>query len=381
MGLTKTPPYKGIATVSNASQAISINGSKVTLWGVPADPAHDAERGGPAGVPEKPFLTLPRSCTGPLETVFSGDSWQHPGAFATQAAPSAGLGGCAGLDFGPDPAAAPTTTTAESPSGFDFSVDVDDPGLIDPDGSAETEIKKAVVTLPEGLAVNPAAAHGLDACSPAQLEAESASSAFGAGCPAGSRVASLEIESPLLPNDVLGGSIFLATPYQNPFGSLLAGYLVAKSPERGIAIKIPGRIEADPRSGQLVASFDDNPQLPFSHLEVHFKSGPHAALITPPTCGTYEIETELFPWSGNPSTLHTDPFSIDRSPSGGSCAAGDPGAPANSAEAAKLPNAPTFDAGTVSPIAGAYSPFVVQPAPRRRLPAVLRDHPDPAAGA
>ena len=147
----------------------------------------------------------------------------------------------------------------------------------------------------------------------------------------------------------LSGSVFLATPYQNPLGSLLAGYLVIRQPERGVVIKLAGKIEADPQTGRLVASFDQNPQLPFSELEVSFPPGPRAPLITPQSCGDYEVTTELYPWSGNAPLLSTSPFTISQSPAGGDCPA----------SAAALPNSPSFDAGTISPISNNFSPFVL----------------------
>ncbi|HWO16445.1 MAG TPA: hypothetical protein VNM89_07010, partial [Solirubrobacterales bacterium] len=367
------PPYNILATLRYISQALPFYRAKTTIWGNPADPSHDPDRGGPAGIPERAFLTLPRSCSGqPLNTGFLTDSWQRPGATGPDGSPdlsdpnwlseSAGsppVVNCAGLGFDPEVTAAPTTPNAQSPSGFDFSIDVDDPGLTDPDGSAESDIKKVLVTLPEGLSVNPSSADGLGACSESQLAKESASSDFGEGCPAASKVAEVEVQTPLL-EETLGGSVFLATPFENPFDTLLAGYLVIKSPERGVAVKLAGKIEADPNTGQLSASFDENPQLPFSALDVRFKIGNRAPLITPSTCGVYEIETELHPWSGNPPILETDTFTIDHGPDGGACRAGDPGKAANSADAASLPLSPLFDAGTLSPIAKAFSPLLAR---------------------
>jgi hypothetical protein len=362
--VSPNPPYNIVTRLSDAYQAALVYGSKITIWGNPADEAHDGPvsaggRGGPSALPEKAFLTLPRSCPGtPLKFPLTIAPWEKPDAPVTQSGATPPLVGCESLGFDPDVGVTPTTSNAASPSGFDFSIDVDDPGLTDPDGTAESDVKKVVVTLPEGLTVNPSSADGLDACSPSQLAAETAASDFGSGCPAASKVASVEVETPLL-EEVLQGSVFLATPYDNPFDSLLAGYLVIKSPERGVAIKLAGEIEADPQTGQLTASFDDNPQLPFSHLDVSFKIGNRAPLITPSTCGTYEVKTELYPWSGNPPLVKTDTFAIDHGPDGGACVAGNPGQPGNPTDAAGLPFGPSFDAGTISPIAAAFSPLVV----------------------
>jgi hypothetical protein len=103
--------------------------------------------------------------------------------------------------------------------------------------------------------VNPSAADGLEACSPAQVGLHSAADA---SCPDGSRVGSLTIATPLLDAPLEGG-VYLASPHENPFGALLAVYLVAKGP--GLVVKLAGRVEADPVSGRLTATFDDLPQL------------------------------------------------------------------------------------------------------------------------
>lgn len=337
------PPYNLLVSTSAAPQTIPVYGTEITVYGDPSG--------------ERPFLTLPRSCQGPLETTFSLASWQNPddlvlGSILTHddAEPPnpKGFEECETLDFAPVPGAAPTTNRAESPSGFDFSIDVDDPGLQETGGRADSDLKKAVVTLPEGLTVNPSAANGLGACSTAELDRETASSAFGEGCPAASRVADVKVETPLL-EEQLSGSIFLAEPYENPLGTLLAGYLVIKQPERGIIVKLTGKIETDPSTGQISASFDENPQLPFSHLEVSFPGGPGAALTTPQTCGKYDVQTALYPWSEGAPVVATDSFEITQGPGGGACAGSE----------AALPNAPGFEGGTAQPLAGRYSPFVV----------------------
>src|SRR5665811_210652 len=72
------------------------------------------------------------------------------------------------------------------------------------------------------------------------------------------------------------------------------------------------------------------------------------SLPTPETCGTYEVKTELHPWSGTPD-VSTQAFEIAQGAGGAAC----------QTNPAKLPNSPSFDAGTVRPVAGAHSPFVV----------------------
>ena len=126
----------------------------------------------PTNAPAVPFLTLPRSCQGPLATTYAIDSWQgsfEQGSVLTHdnAEPPnpIGMSGCSKLGFAPSIAAKPTTRAAESSTGLDFSLDVHDEGLTSPSGLANSDIRKAVVTLPVGMTANPSSAEGLEVCS------------------------------------------------------------------------------------------------------------------------------------------------------------------------------------------------------------------------
>jgi len=96
----------------------------------------------------------------------------------------------------------------------------------------------------------------LQACSPAQIALGSAAEPT---CPNASKVASVELTTPLLPG-TLTGSVFLATQNDNPFHTLLAGYIVVDDPTTGVVIKVPGRLDLDPTTGQVTGTFDSNPQ-------------------------------------------------------------------------------------------------------------------------
>jgi hypothetical protein len=146
--------------------------------------------------------------------------------------------------------------------------------------------------------------------------------------------------------------VYIAKPFDNPFGSLLAIYLAFHDPESGVVVKLAGKVTPDLSTGQLVTTFANNPQLPFEDFKLHFKGGAHGALRTPAHCGTYQTMSSLTPWSApdsGPPATPSDSWAIEQSPGGGNC-------PASEGE---RPNTPSLDAGTVSPIAGAYSPLVV----------------------
>ncbi len=341
-----------------------LTAATVTVWGVPADPAHDAQRGllaaqgiGPpvsTDAPRLPFLTLPAGCEAPLVTRISVDSKLDPGHFvqaSTQSLDAGGqatpLSGCAAVPFGPAVFATPSSGAAGSAAGLDFDLALPNQNLLNPNYEArvETEPVRTEVTLPAGLTVNPAAASGQGACSPAQFAAASADDP---GCPAASKVGTLVARTPLLEEAIEGG-VYLASPHQNPFGSLIALYIIARVPARGVVVKQAGEVQADPQSGRLTTSFDHLPPLPYSSFELNLREGPRAPLITPPTCGKYVVQAKLYPFSDpGAATERTAPFTIATQAAGGACVAGE----------AQLPNRPTMEAGTMSPIAGSYSPFL-----------------------
>jgi hypothetical protein len=368
LGLSEQPPYHGTARLTGISQIAKVYSSELTVWGDPAADSHDSERGKClesgkscpfSGSTGRPFLTLPRSCAGPLTTVLEADSWQSPGIWTRKEAetqdaaePGRGIVGCEKLGFDVGFGVRPTTTSAESPTGLDAGVDVADKGLLDPAETALSDIQKTVVVLPEGMTINPSQAEGLGACSEQGLARETSDSSFGAGCPPSSKIGTIEVETPLLEGEVLKGSLFVARPYENRFGSLIALYMTIKSPATGVSVSLAGKVEPDPRSGRLVTTFDDLPQLPFSHFRLHFRDGGRSSLVSPPRCGPYTSEARFNPWA-SPSTVTplttAFTFPIVSGPGGGPCPA-----------AGALPFAPGFEAGSTDNTARAFSPFYMR---------------------
>ena len=343
-------------------QLVSLSGITLTLWGTPWNVSHNFQRGNCLNEAEPDFgwakcsiglqktnphvayLTLPTSCEPPLSFTVSASSWQQPDRTIEQAYEGQALEGCLSLTFAPEPAGSFIDPRVASPSGFDFNLDVDNTGFLRPDLRAPSPVRRAIVALPEGATINPSVGSGLGTCTAAQYAAETASSAPGAGCPNASKIGDFTVRSPLFPQLVEGG-LFLAQPFQNPFGSLLAVYLVAKAPERGILVKVAGKLDADPGTGRLVATFEKLPQLPYGDLRVHFREGQRSPLATPASCGDYKTHIALTPWRDPSRTLNFDSPTPIGVGVGGAC----PSGPA--------PFRPRAQAGSLNSRAGSYSPF------------------------
>ncbi|HXR31168.1 MAG TPA: hypothetical protein VN752_08515, partial [Solirubrobacterales bacterium] len=148
------------------------------------------------------------------------------------------------------------------------------------------------------------------------------------------------------------GSVHIADPYQNPFNSLLAIYFTLNDPETGTVVKLAGEVNADPNTGRLTTTVLHNPQLPFEDFRLHFFGGAGGSLRTPATCGQHTTASSLTPWSApesGPPATPSDTWAITQAPDGGACPA---------SQGAR-PHSPDLDAGSVSPIAGASTPLVV----------------------
>jgi hypothetical protein len=369
------------------TEAGVITRSNVAVWGSPHDPGHFEERcqtvhvfsleceGGVSGTPQHSsmpnlaFLAMPTNCIDPPRTtlhidryeerapkgVYSDPRWrkrtvEHP--FHT---------GCENVPFDPAIDFELTSRQADSVSGLDVHLHIPRQNDRDPDGVIQSHLKKATVTLPEGVGISPTQADGVDACSPAQVGLVSAPgqpARFDNAepqCPTASKVANARIETPLLEND-LTGEIFLAEQFNNPFGSRYAIYMTVREPS--ILVKLPGLVEADPVTGQIKTTFDQNPQLPFEDLTINFFDGPRAALTTPTTCGAFSSESRFVPWSAsNPYdpapgdvAVRNDEVTVDAGANGSGCVS-DPAA---------RPLSPGFSAGALNPVAGAHSPVVIK---------------------
>ena len=356
--------YGVTVSVNNITEISGFISSRVTFWGVPGDPRHDSVRGWnclqPAEVSSPctavgqesppPLLSLPTSCTGPVHTSVEADSWQDPGAFNAPVeyifqdnlGRPVGLDGCNHLLFSPSLEVAPDGHAASTPTGLSVGVRVPQETLLSAEGLAPPNVKDIAVTLPEGVQISPAGAGGLQACSQAQV---ALSGPGPSSCPEASKIGTVEITTPLLPEPVEGG-VFLAEQNNNPFGSLVGMYLVAQNAKAGVVIKLAGEVALNPVSGQLVASFPNEPELPFEEAKLHFFGSDRAPLSTPPSCGAYTTMASVSPWSGNAPVAASSTFDITSGPDETGCAS-------------PRPFQPGFAAGSTNVQAGAYTPLTL----------------------
>jgi hypothetical protein len=398
----------GITVASPGISSIGVSDVKVVLFGVPSQrdaPGFPV----PAGGAPVPFLSNPGDClvATPATTIF-GDSWSHPGrvlasgsadfgfpdvsdpTWKSASAVAPAVTGCdsPGLvsQFAPSmdvrPTAGTGTSQADAPSGF--TVDLDFPQTNDPTDSASRfdplvpnapALKDATVTLPEGVAISPSAADGLDGCSdlPGLGDQVHYETTDPVSCPDGSKVGSVEATSPLLArrdpstDEVIGaepvsGDVFIIRPHPgdlSPAGDQDGKFrllIQIDSRKFGVNLKLPGVVSADRVTGRLTARFEDNPQLPAKHLRLVFDPGSRAALVNPAGCGPAKTTGVLTSWSrggtrtdglqvaGVPDVTPSSSFDVSWDGGGAGCPS-------------VLPFGPSVSAGTLDTQARGSSPF------------------------
>src|SRR6202035_3672983 len=138
---------------------------------------------------------------------------------------------------------------------------------------------------PEGTVISPSAANGLAACSEAQFALHDGRPG---GCPPQSTLGTLKIATPLLQLP-LEGNVFLGQPECSPCtpadaaaGRMLP--LLLEAHGSGVIVKLAGRTAVNQETGQLTTTFSEDPQLPFSDLELSLNGGEDAPLVNPTAC-------------------------------------------------------------------------------------------------
>lgn len=325
------------------------------------------------------FITNPTTCVDPTQfphlysTWFRAESYgeENPtfpvGSTPVEAKVEDSSGnliqqeGCDTVPFDPTIDMDAGTANVDSPS--PATVDVKLPFIEGGETQSESHVRKAEVTLPKYMGLNPSGAQGLVACTDAQFK--KGVRVYGNECPADSKVGTATVESPPL-NQPLTGDVYVGTQNSsNPESGEEFRILVeAKEPKEGIAARLIGNVKANAQTGQLTAVFNEQetlemtgskndlpeglPQVPFTSVKLHF-DGSKAVLTSPPICSN-ESTSRLEPWA-RPGT-NAEPKStvtLTNDPTGGDC-------PKTMAERKFTP---LYKAKTDSSKGGAYSPFHV----------------------
>jgi hypothetical protein len=327
--------------------ALPIESIHTNVWGVPADESHDTERltvleaflcenGKPCLEPEEkrsteavpiPFMSNPVNC-GPMPFDYQVTTYLLPGRVFQASTNQEEITDCDQVPFEPTFTFSTTSRKAGAPTGLEATLTIPQNEGVETVNSSP--LRRSKVVLPEGMTINPASANGLGSCSVEQAN-------FGklgpGNCPNDSKIGTARILSPNLEREIEGG-LYLRTPEPD---HLTRFWLISN--ELGLDLKIPAEVERDPNTGRLTTVIPQAPQLPAEVTTLRFNGGPRAALKNPEKCGTYAIDYELTPWSGNPPVSASAPIEVTEGCDTGGFS-------------------PKLSAGTMDPTAGRFSPFV-----------------------
>jgi hypothetical protein len=265
------------------------------------------------------FLTIPSECGAPSKSTSFVELEDEKGELTSApTVPPFGVKGCAAVPFTPNTQVTPQATGYDQPDGAITTVFAPQN-----EGAEETntaDIASGHALFPEGLTLNPSAAHGLEACTPAQVHFERKEPA---ACPAGSLVGSVNIETDLPPGSLKGG-VYLAAPGGTPItGPPYTVYIVAES-VFDVKVKVEATVTPDPSTGRLKVDAVNSaahpfnlPQLPFSSATLTLNAGPRAPLANPLSCAPGETESDFIAYSGEEIFKEfkpTFPFSVSGCP-------------------------------------------------------------------
>jgi hypothetical protein len=297
------------------------------------------------------YLTMPSNCAGGQTSLLHLRSQGPPfeaeetTTTASYTTPS-GATGCELVPFEPGIGVATAGNEVDSPQQTTVNVTIP----WDPNSPrANSYLKEASITLPEGMGLNPASANGLVACSDEQFHYHTNTPIE---CPAASRIGSVEVQTPSLPADSIGGDVYVAEPKSNDArtGEQFRIFIHAFSKRFGVNVRLIGHVTPNLQTGQLTVVVPENPQATFSSFKVRLNGGSRGTLTSPPTCGPNTTNATMTPWSGhNDHNTPSSSFTLSGDPGGGACP--------QTLGARKF--TPGYTAKSDSTAAGAYSPFRV----------------------
>jgi len=271
------------------------------------------------------FITNPSRCAGPgplttnsvtLAALVGSATQEASRTFITPIGPEGclGEGSFTAPPFEPAFKLSAETLQNDQPDGITAEVIL--PHDPSPTGIDTSQLRTAIVTLPEGMTLNPSAANGLKACLPAQIGIKTRNPV---SCPAESKIGTVTLTVPDLPaTEPLEGNIYLGggEPITSPPFTI---YVDAESARYGISVRLQGTVKVDETTGRITTEFAENPEQPFSDAKLSFNGGALAPIANPLVCGSAKVETSLIPYTG---TATKSPFAelvFGSDKTGGAC--------------------------------------------------------------
>lgn len=246
------------------------------------------------------FMINPSRCatheiTAVMKSVAGRTSTRSSSYATTDCAPVAAA-------YSPSVAVTNTPQTAGAPTHLGINVSL--PGT----GSTTSNV---TMELPEGLEISPGAGENLEACDEADVDAG------GSACPATSRLASIELTTPLL-DGIQYGELYLEPSIGRAAATRFRVAMVVHLPGQDLVVRggtlVDGSSDlqhgtgvTDTGTGQVTAEFPGLPDLGFSNLEMTF-DGARRLFVNPKDAGTWTVDAHLTPHAGSTAVDRTASF-------------------------------------------------------------------------
>jgi hypothetical protein len=240
------------------------------------------------------FLTNATSCPGHNTTTLKLTDVEGTTVEGNYTTPVT-LKGCENVPFEPTFSLTPGSTGSDQTDGLSAEVGV--PQHAGAEELNSSQLKTAVIKMPEGMTLNPSAAAGLTACTPAQAHIHELPA--GVGCAGSSEIGTVSLEVPTLPAGSLTGKVYLGGPEGG--GAITKPpytvYVDAESPRYGVSVRVEGEVVPNEATGQLTTIFKNNPEQPFTSVKLQLKSGALAPIANPLTCNSVSAEGKFLPYT------------------------------------------------------------------------------------
>jgi hypothetical protein len=317
--------YPARVEIGGIPQATPLQGVDLSLWGVPADPAHDGDRF-PQGVagcpaladtscepapvptanPQVPFVTSPTRCPAPGVPV--------PLAFhllvttyqdAEPSVSSAGIPtttGCDQLSFNPSSDSALTASAIQARTGLDVEVTV--PQTMSPNTPSPSQLRAVDLGFGDAIRLEWESLNDHTNCVESEFD----------DCPPEAQLATAEIHSPLFPAP-LTGEVNLIEQWMD------AGFVLQLSASGyGVELREAMYFYEVEGGGEVVLGFYELPELPLAQIAMHFGGGPAALFVAANRCHEFEAENFFVAWDAALATQKSiDTLTIDEGLGGGPC--------------------------------------------------------------
>ena len=265
--------------VNNITEVSGFVSSRVTFWGVPGDPRHDSVRGWNCLNPVEGRAAAVCSVGGGSSAaavdaadVVHGagahDAWKRtPGRKRACSPPRwntpsrtklgrpVGLDGCNQLPFSPSLEVAPDGQAASTPTGLSVGVHVPQERWAHAEGLAPGQREGHDRDAARRGAIEPRRRGRAAACSEAQIALEQPGCVVVSGSVEGRDGGDHDAAVA----EPVEGGVYLANRTTTRSGASSALYVVAQNPKSGVVIKLAGEVALNPVTGQLVATFPNEP--------------------------------------------------------------------------------------------------------------------------